>query len=296
MRAYTLSHPGIDTRDGKILVGESGRGRSLVSVPLPPGAVLDEQDRLISCTGPATDCVVLIPDQSGFRGGWHLRDARPEEDWDAIVAAPTRDHGIPEPGLSVQVIAQGHCAQGLAGAAGGGPEYLIVLRHGQAVEIVRGGRLYGNPSCVQLENVAGTITSSDPRADARERAAGGKWESLCTPNGEEPTETVLSWGGGSARQREHSWSLRPHLIDSTGRVHIFDGRDIPDIATILQDVSVSSGYQSGRCDAYRVLLHPGVSLRGYEIPEAESADVPQAEENPAEAGWFSAAIDAAKEK
>lgn len=275
MKCFTGTTPGINTREGKILVGESGRGRELVTVPLPPGAIFGQPDLLTECTGDATAVVVFLKDQSGFRGGWSLRDARTAEEWDIIVSNPQSDDRPGERSHRALVIAEGYCAQGMAGRMGGGSEYLLVLRHGQAVECVRGGRLYGAPSVIRLECVAGTIVSSDPRAEAEERKAASKWSALTeVSGGAEPTETELSWGGGSVRNRDHNWVCRPHLKDADGKVYVFQGTAIPGIVEVLEDTSVTSGYQSGCCQRFRVALAKGVTFLGDRIPgEVEAGEV-----------------------
>ena len=205
MKAFTSENPGIAVHDGTIKVGETGRGRSCTSVPLPPGAVV-ENDRLVECDGAATSALVYIPDQSGFRGSWYLRDARHTTEWDAIVSRasahrpPDGDGALaeaaghvlhddcaacdaiaalsPERPCAAAYIAMGHAAQGIAGRAGGGPEYLLVLRDGQAVEIVRSGRLYGKPTVIQLACQAGVIIKSAPKSEALSRLAAMRWENL----------------------------------------------------------------------------------------------------------------------
>lgn len=184
MRCYTIDHRGIRCREGKIILGESGRGRRLVSVPVPAHAVY-ASDRdptgdpalLLECSGPLDEVLLRIPDQSGFRGSWRLRAARPDSEWDAIVADPnTRpaDECPAEHTPGVAIVAQGWCAQGDAGRMGGGPDMLLTLRPDAPVEIVRTGRLYGSPSVVRLEVVDGAIVTSDPRSDAESRAAAAR--------------------------------------------------------------------------------------------------------------------------
>lgn len=130
-------------------------------------------------------CVLVIRDHSGFRGGWSLRGARPAGEWDDIVrdtrgldhsreradwnaAHPERPHGC-------RMVADGRKGQGDAGYAGGGPEYLLVVPAGAAIEIVRAGRLYDTPSCLRLDNIGGSLILSDPRKDAEARLAAASW-------------------------------------------------------------------------------------------------------------------------
>lgn len=62
-------------------------------------------------------------------------------------------------------------AQGLAGCADGGPEYLIVLKPGQSVEIVQEWRPYGDPTVSLVTNQDGTVAVTDPRAAVRSAMA-----------------------------------------------------------------------------------------------------------------------------
>lgn len=130
-------------------------------------------------------CVLVIKDHSGFRGSWHLRGARSLEEWDDIVAerrgdsySPERDmwnKNHPEKPHGCRIISEGWKAQGAAGYAGGGPEYLLIIPNGVTVEIVRTGRLYGAPSAIRIENNNGILTSSDPRKEAETRKVQASW-------------------------------------------------------------------------------------------------------------------------
>lgn len=164
-------------KDGTIHVGESGRGRTLVRVPVPAGGEITGEATLTSVPGEDSAAVVLIRDHSGYRGGWNLREARTEAEWEiacrrkaledaGVPEGPERDAIGPRPfdrPFTGKVIARGACAQGDAGRMGGGSEYLLVLRDGEAVEIVRMGRLYGSPACVRVQNVGGIVTTTSPR-------------------------------------------------------------------------------------------------------------------------------------
>jgi hypothetical protein len=200
---------GIRLEQGVIAVGEQGRGRRRVTVQPPAGSVIEERHGeavLVECPPPSAvpDAValVLIRDHSGYRGWWRLTAARPPEEWDAIVA---RDHAHAPPygegdecapghaddncaicgqlppipqrtPHTAYVIAEGRCAQGAAGRMGGGPEYLVALRAGEAVEIVRYGRLYGGPQVLRVEaEPDGTVRVTDPHKDAIARHAARHW-------------------------------------------------------------------------------------------------------------------------
>lgn len=157
------------------------RAKGHAELPSKPGVLTD----VPAADGKDDACVVLIKDHSGFRGGWKLRGARSEEEWDDIVSGRVGKTGSPESDAWVaahpdrphgcRVIGEGRCAGGDAGGMGGGPEYLLVLPEGAAVEIVRSGRLYGSPATIRLANVAGVVTASQPRAEAETRLAAAAW-------------------------------------------------------------------------------------------------------------------------
>lgn len=199
MKCYTVKDgaisPGIATLDGKIHVGEQGRGRELVTVKLPEGSTVQPvsggprfettgnmpafrgcishgvsewdgrptaaEEETIKAAGATwrplpdapvvglctavrsvhhlpTAALILVEDQSGFRGTWSMQ--KPE-------------------GLTV--IAKGSCAQGDAGRMGGGPAYLLVLKAGGSFLISRSGRLYGKPAQVLILNNLGETSAQD---------------------------------------------------------------------------------------------------------------------------------------
>jgi hypothetical protein len=200
--------PGAPVEDGHVVLGERGRGRQEVRIPLPPGSEV-ERDRVMALPGSQIGSVVLIRDHSGFRGGWELRIAADPAWWDALIAleavhrppdgdgalAPGHDEALGsrafrhcpqcgpvwapvaaahpvQPVPDAWIVAQGQCAQGAAGYMGGGPEYLLRLPFGAAVEIVRWGRLYGDPAVLRVDVAQdGRVAVSDPRQAAVSRQA-----------------------------------------------------------------------------------------------------------------------------
>ena len=206
MRTFTVASkvtPGITLRDGMIVIGEEGRGRKQVSIPPPPGSTV-EGDVVMDIPGTAAGgIVVLVKDRSGYRGDWNVCKGRPEAQYDLwskridahrppngdgpLAEGHTRESdgrcavcdaiGINSPRQPAEwtVIAEGACAQGIAGHMGGGPEYLAVLAHGQSVQINRGGRLYGEPAWLLLTNQDGEAVLTDPLKDAAVRLAASKW-------------------------------------------------------------------------------------------------------------------------
>ncbi|MFH1766207.1 MAG: hypothetical protein ABIF09_18640 [Gemmatimonadota bacterium] len=192
MRAFTYSFPDVEegiilSDKGKIVLGEKGRGRHQVIVT-PTAGSLVKGNRLMSVPGPETSALVLFPDQSGFRGGWRLTQpinccttARPWEEfppgWNearyelAKEMRPARPHRL-------EVVAEGYAAQGAAGRMGGGHVILAVMANGQEVEVVRGGRLYGEPGVIRVTCSAGYIEVLDSWAHVQEQQAAKKFADL----------------------------------------------------------------------------------------------------------------------
>jgi hypothetical protein len=144
-----------------IPVGEAGRGRKLVRVPLPEGAkvswsstpepsVTEWWGTLVTAPGPGT--VILFRDHSGYRGTWTL--------------------SIPP---SAVIIADGWCAQGIAGRMGGGPEYVIRAPEGAEFKITRSGRLYGAPADLRVRVHADRVEVADAAAEADSAEAAARW-------------------------------------------------------------------------------------------------------------------------
>ena len=161
MKCYTIrggtGAEGIETKDAAIRVGETGRGRKLVSVPVPQGAEVAD-GRLLAVPAknqPAGAVLVAFRDHSGFRGGWSLSDRQ-----------------------GVIVLAEGECAQGDAGRMGGGPEYLAVVADGGSATVNRSGRLYGKAATLRVRNAGGVLAVEDVVAVAETTAAAAALEVL----------------------------------------------------------------------------------------------------------------------
>lgn len=149
MRAFTLTTPGIQCRDGKILLGEEGRGRQLAVVPVPAGGTF-EGDKLVALAVPGeglNEVLLEIPDVSGFRGS----------------SSSTAQAG------AVQ-IAQGYCADGIAGRMGGGSDTLYRVADGGTVVVHRGGRRVEWTEA-RFTNVGGQIVLRIPAEEAAKEAA-----------------------------------------------------------------------------------------------------------------------------
>jgi hypothetical protein len=93
VKVYTIESPGhlvpgIAMVDGGIDVGARSSGSERVLVPFDVrGTVRD--GRLVEA--PGRGALLLLRDQAGVFGSWHVRAAQPEERWDAMLAA----EGIP---------------------------------------------------------------------------------------------------------------------------------------------------------------------------------------------------------
>lgn len=161
MKCYTIKasavQAGIAVKDGAVLVGEEGRGRKLVRVPVPAGAdMVDGRLAAVPAKNqPEGAVLVAFRDCSGFRGGWSLSDRQ-----------------------GVIVVAEGACAQGAAGRMGGGPEYLAVVADGGSATINRSGRLYGAAATLRVRNVGGVLAVEDVKAVEEQNAAASALEVL----------------------------------------------------------------------------------------------------------------------
>lgn len=147
---FTTITPGIACREGKIHVGESGRGRHLIVVPVPTGGEFAPDGRLMSVTVPGEqpgEILVLVPDMSGFRGSSSIAETE----------------GCAE-------VAKGYCAQGDAGRMGGGAEYLLRVANGGSFTVSRSGRRL-DWSTGTYTNVNGTLVFRDPAKEAELAAA-----------------------------------------------------------------------------------------------------------------------------
>jgi hypothetical protein len=152
----------VDDADGAVHVGEEGRGRMLTLFPLPEGSIVNqvgsgEPRLLFDISGPNTAVLILIQDHSGYRGGWSLEFRGSGGGW------------LP--------VADGRCAQGIAGAMGGGPEYLGVFAGGGELVIRRNGRLYGEPQTLVVRCTAdGGVEIADQHSETRSAMAGDAFQ------------------------------------------------------------------------------------------------------------------------
>ncbi len=135
------------TENGEIIVGEEGRGRKSIIVPLPAGSEIDKVEeysivpivKSIITSHDDAVAALFIQDQSGYRGTWRLCRDSSDSDNDEL-----------DPEEIGYVVAEGWVAQGAAGRMGGGPEYLILAKSCKFL-IHREGRLYGDPEYLTVE-------------------------------------------------------------------------------------------------------------------------------------------------
>lgn len=182
--------------DGTVHVGQAGRGRELRRVAVPASLVRD--GRLYELPGDGR-ALLLLRDQSGYRGGWRVGDlcpgAPPEPSGDGLWIyhsacalcghdrpdaaryqhapdpVPHRiwDHDRPGGALhddGVRVLAEGWRAQGDAGRMGGGSEYLLTAPVGWVAYLWREGRLYGGAPVLRVTvEPDGSASCADLRHD-----------------------------------------------------------------------------------------------------------------------------------
>ena len=166
------------TRDGHIVLGEEGRNRRKLVVPLPAGAVvIDGQVMEIPVSDPEAVAVVLLRDMSGYRGSWDLVYPLPDELLEAYLEERNIDvfRGRLEYAAPPRLIGKGRCAQGIAGRMGGGDELLFVAREGEAYDILRSGRVYGAPWILRLTASREGVTLTEPLAEIQSRRAASRW-------------------------------------------------------------------------------------------------------------------------
>jgi len=246
---------GIPVEEGRVRVGHATRHSSPVDVPLPDGAKVVEG--VLEGIPGMTSVLVLFHSQHGYRGTWSLHGARSKTDWDRKVRGqevpPRTPHGL-------EIVAEGYASDSELGALGHGPEYLAVMKHGQAVEIVREGRLYSAPAVVRLENVAGLLVRSMPRKEAEERWAA---EKLAAVTGDETAVAAdLGWGGGGTNRLHAEEMAKRPFLEKDGKEYVFQGESIPGVCEVLNYIGNRTGRMCTRNERWEVALYPGVTYMG----------------------------------
>ena len=212
MKVYTIFRYGqVEPKihvgpDRTIAVGEPGRGRERVLVPVPNGVELipEGSDGGFAFTSaPGTGALILIRDQSGFRGSWVLGGPFRFTGCPQEREIPYGEGECPRCGgryahqsmvledlpAEVRILARGRCAQGMAGRAGGGPEYLLWAPAGTTLGVSRSGRTYGSPTEYYIRVADdGSVTLTDVIAEAKSREAESAFAALLRQALESPTE------------------------------------------------------------------------------------------------------------
>jgi len=212
MRVYTIFRYGnVEPKihvgpDRTIAVGEPGRGREQVLVPVPNGVELTPEGSdggFALTSAPGAGALILIRDQSGFRGSWTLGGPYRSTGCPQGKTIPYGEGECPRCGgryehqatvlselpAGVRILAQGRCAQGMAGRAGGGPEYLLWAPLGTTLGVSRSGRTYGSPTEYYIRVAEdGSVTLTDVVAEAKSREAESAFAALLRQALESPTE------------------------------------------------------------------------------------------------------------
>lgn len=259
MRCFTVTtrraEPGIETADGAVVLGQSGRGRELTRVPVDRHAILDEAGRLIEL--PGTGALVRVPGLHGFRGTARVYPAPA----DPMLSAD-------EEGPEAPFLAAGIVADGDAGNMASSRDALYHLRPGQALQIRRHGRLYGGParirvvcgadgavSWIDLAEYRRAVAAENAVEDAIEAMAGG-------------AEAVLEWAPTPSARRHTD---PPTLVAPDGTRHQFRGGDyaagsiesgwaIPGVVEVIRDRSERTGGPRSCRMRFDVVLAAGVRV------------------------------------
>lgn len=184
MKAFTLECPGrlevgIAVEHGTIVMGVRPMDHKPLAVPVDPRAVL-KGDRLVEA--PGRGALLLVRDQSGAFGSWHLRAAQPAERWDAMASTEAIPNALDRILAAERVRARyphrppTGWYEFARGAVSPLPENARprldlygYLEEGASFEIRRRGRLDGTPAVFLVECRGGEIVVIDPRIQAHAR-------------------------------------------------------------------------------------------------------------------------------
>ncbi len=186
MKAYTLAtggvlHDDIALTDGAIVLGARPMDRRHCTVTADPRATIAD-GRLVE--QPGRGALVLIDDQSGAFGSWHVRAAQPDARYDAMARAEEIPNALDRilaaervraqyphrPPVGWYEFARGTYSSTVENAR---PALRVYgyIEEGEAFEIRRRGRLDGTPSVLRVACWEGAVTVSDPKAAAMRRKA-----------------------------------------------------------------------------------------------------------------------------
>jgi hypothetical protein len=164
---------------GMIVVGEEGRNRIRVDVPLPEGSVVRDGAVIeIPVSSEEAAAVVLIRDFAGFRGSWDLVEPLELDVIREFIATNADDRVLLQHMRTVEpprCVARGRCAQGIAGRMGSGDEILYVAAEGETYDIIRWGRVYGAPRILRVAVVEGRVVLTAIIRYVRTLDAASRW-------------------------------------------------------------------------------------------------------------------------
>ncbi len=184
MKAFTLEcpgrcEPGIAVQGGAIVMGVRLMDHKPQLIQLDPRAVV-RSGRLVEA--PGRGALLLLRDQSGVFGSWHLRAAHPAERWDAMVATESIPNALDRILAAERVRARFphrapvgwyEFARGTVSPITENARPRIdlygYLEEGASFEIRRRGKLDGTPSVFVVECRNGDVNVYDPRLAALSR-------------------------------------------------------------------------------------------------------------------------------
>ncbi len=181
MKAYTVESAGrlvagIAVQGTTVPMGIRPTDQKPLAVPIDPRATVRD-GRLVEA--PGRGALLVVRDQAGLFGSWHLRAAQPPERWDAMVATESIPNALDRilaaervrakyphrPAVGWYEFARG--TPGTAPTADGARARVDLygyLEEGASFEIRRRGRLEGTPAVLLVSCLDGEVTVRDPRA------------------------------------------------------------------------------------------------------------------------------------
>ena len=184
MKAYTIECPGrleagIPAQQNAVVMGVRPSDHKPLTVPIDARATVRD-GRLVEA--PGRGALLLVRDQAGVFGSWHLRAAQPDERWDAMVATEAIPNALDRILAAERVRARYphrapvgwyEFARGSNGPVAENARLRVdlygYLEEGASFEIRRRGRLEGTASVYVVECRNGEVIVSDPRVMALHR-------------------------------------------------------------------------------------------------------------------------------
>jgi len=184
MKAFTIECPGrlevgIPAQASAVVLGVRPSDHKPLTVPIDPRATVRD-GRLVEA--PGRGALLLVRDQAGVFGSWHLRAAQPDERWDAMVATEAIPNALDRILAAERVRARYphrapvgwyEFARGTNGPVAENARLRVdlygYLEEGASFEIRRRGRLEGTASVYVVECRNGEVIVTDPRVMALHR-------------------------------------------------------------------------------------------------------------------------------